>query len=136
MSRRRVNKIWIKFNALASELKRRIPPPAQPEVTGFTTAWRSFVPETTYVIVEAKGLEFDDVVILDGGWERPSRNEDQDAPRQLFYVAMTSARRHLIVMSNDNHEYLRTESPSVVTRHIVPDLATIPGLRRFFQRPK
>ncbi len=24
----------------------------------------------------AKGLEFDDVVILDGGWERPSRNED------------------------------------------------------------
>jgi len=59
----------------------------------------------------AKGLEFDDVVILDGGWEKPSRNEDQDAPRRLFYVAMTRARRNLIVMSNDNHEYLPTRSP-------------------------
>ena len=61
----------------------------------------------------AKGLEFDDVVILDGGWERPSRNEDQDAPRRLFYVAMTRARRNLIVMSNDNHEYLPTQSPAI-----------------------
>ncbi|MZR15001.1 RecQ family ATP-dependent DNA helicase [Maritimibacter sp. DP07] len=84
----------------------------------------------------AKGLEFDDVVILDGGWERPSRNEDQDAPRRLFYVAMTRARRNLIVMSNDNHEYLPTASPSVVTRHVVPDLATVPGPRRYFQSPE
>ncbi|WP_375186104.1 RecQ family ATP-dependent DNA helicase [Pseudooceanicola sp.] len=84
----------------------------------------------------AKGLEFDDVVILDGGWERPSRNEDQDAPRRLFYVAMTRARRNLIVMSNDNHEYLPTGSISVVTRHVVPDFATVPGPRRFFQSPE
>ncbi|MEP3328931.1 RecQ family ATP-dependent DNA helicase [Sedimentitalea sp.] len=84
----------------------------------------------------AKGLEFDDVVIMDGGWERPSRNEDQDAPRRLFYVAMTRARRNLIVMSNDNHEYLPTESSSVVTRHVVPDLATVPSPRRFFQSPE
>ncbi|SFO41732.1 ATP-dependent DNA helicase RecQ [Roseovarius lutimaris] len=84
----------------------------------------------------AKGLEFDDVVIMDGGWERPSRNEDQDAPRRLFYVAMTRARRNLIVMSNDNHEYLPTASPSVVKRHVVPDLATVPGPRRFFQSPE
>jgi ATP-dependent DNA helicase RecQ len=84
----------------------------------------------------AKGLEFDDVVIMDGGWERPSRKEDQDAPRRLFYVAMTRARRNLIVMSNDNHEYLPTASPSVVTRHAVPDLATVPGPRRFFQSPE
>ncbi len=84
----------------------------------------------------AKGLEFDDVVIMDGGWERPSRKEDQDAPRRLFYVAMTRARRNLIVMSNDNHEYLPTASPSVVTRHVVPDLTTVPGPRRFFQSPE
>nr|WP_254430686.1 RecQ family ATP-dependent DNA helicase [Ruegeria arenilitoris] len=84
----------------------------------------------------AKGLEFDDVVILDGGWERPSRNEDQDAPRRLFYVAMTRARRNLIVMSNDNHEYLPTESPAVITRQVVPDLSTVPGPRRFFQSPE
>ncbi len=81
----------------------------------------------------AKGLEFDDVVILDGGWERPSRNEDQDAPRRLFYVAMTRARRNLVVMSNDNHEYLPTQSPAVINRHVTPDLATFPGPRRYFQ---
>lgn len=84
----------------------------------------------------AKGLEFDDVVIMDGGWERPSRNEDQDAPRRLFYVAMTRARRNLIVMSNDNHEYLPTGSSAVVTRHVVPDLALIPGPRRYYQSPE
>jgi ATP-dependent DNA helicase RecQ len=81
----------------------------------------------------AKGLEFDDVVILDGGWETPSRNEDQDAPRRLFYVAMTRARRNLIVMSNDNHEYLPTRSGSVITRHVVPDMSAFPGPRSHFQ---
>jgi len=81
----------------------------------------------------AKGLEFDDVVILDGGWERPSRNEDQDAPRRLFYVAMTRARRNLVVMSNDNHEYLPTQSPAIVVRTAKPDLAALPGPRRYFQ---
>jgi len=81
----------------------------------------------------AKGLEFDDVVILDGGWERPSRNEDQDAPRRLFYVAMTRARRNLVVMSNDNHEYLPTQSPAVIKRYVTPDLAAFPGPRRYFQ---
>ncbi|MEQ1781070.1 MAG: RecQ family ATP-dependent DNA helicase [Hyphomonadaceae bacterium] len=45
----------------------------------------------------AKGLEFDDVVILDGGWDRRSIGEDRDAQRRLFYVAMTRARRSLAV---------------------------------------
>ncbi len=80
----------------------------------------------------AKGLEFDDVVILDGGWERPSRKEDQDAPRRLFYVAMTRARRSLAVMSNDNHEYLPTKSPSILTRRVTPDLEAFPGPRRLY----
>lgn len=84
----------------------------------------------------AKGLEFDDVVILDGGWERPSRGEDQDAPRRLFYVAMTRARRNLIVMSNDNHEYLPTRSSAVINRYVSPDLAAFPGPRRYFQSPE
>jgi len=39
-------------------------------------------------------------------------------------------------MSNDNHEYLPTLSPAVVTRHVVPDLASVPGPRRFFQSPE
>ena len=81
----------------------------------------------------AKGLEFDDVIILDGGWERPGKNEDQDAPRRLFYVAMTRARRNLIVMSNDNHEYLPTRSPSIVNRTVAPDVGAFPKPRRFFQ---
>ncbi|MCR8725931.1 RecQ family ATP-dependent DNA helicase [Frigidibacter sp. SLM-1] len=84
----------------------------------------------------AKGLEFDDVVILDGGWERPSREEDQDAPRRLFYVAMTRARRSLAVMSNDNHEYLPTDSPSILTRHVTPILTAFPSPRRHYVSPE
>ncbi|WP_253285440.1 UvrD-helicase domain-containing protein, partial [Ruegeria sp. HKCCD6604] len=84
----------------------------------------------------SKGLEFDDVVILDGGWERPSKTEDQDAPRRLFYVAMTRARRSLAVMSNDNHEYLPTETPSVLTRRVAPDMKALPSPRRFFKQLK
>ena len=41
----------------------------------------------------AKGLEFDHVVVLDGGWDRVGRGEDPDAPRRLYYVAMTRARQ-------------------------------------------
>ena len=43
----------------------------------------------------AKGLEFDHVIVLDGGWNRVNRNEDPDAPRRLYYVAMTRARQTL-----------------------------------------
>ena len=43
----------------------------------------------------AKGLEFDHVAVLDGGWERRSEEEDPDAPRRLYYVAMTRARHTL-----------------------------------------
>lgn len=46
----------------------------------------------------AKGLEFDDVVVLDGSWEKRSKSEDRDAARRLYYVAMTRARRSLTLM--------------------------------------
>ena len=42
-----------------------------------------------------KGLEFDHVVVLDGNWQSVSQNEDRDAPRRLYYVAMTRARKTL-----------------------------------------
>ena len=32
----------------------------------------------------AKGLEFDHVAVLDGGWERVGRNEDSDAPADFI----------------------------------------------------
>ncbi len=44
----------------------------------------------------AKGLEFDHVAVLDGSWQ-PSGQEDQDAMRRLYYVAMTRARQNLIL---------------------------------------
>ena len=43
----------------------------------------------------AKGLEFDHVVVLDGSWDRIGTGEDRDAPRRLYYVAMTRARKTL-----------------------------------------
>ena len=43
----------------------------------------------------AKGLQFDHVIILDDDWRRTGRNEDPDAWRRLYYVAMTRARKTL-----------------------------------------
>ena len=43
----------------------------------------------------AKGLEFDHVAILDGGWDRCSPEADTDESRRLYYVAMTRARETL-----------------------------------------
>ena len=43
----------------------------------------------------AKGLEFDHVAVLDGGWNRIGADEDPVAPRRLYYVAMTRARQTL-----------------------------------------
>ena len=42
-----------------------------------------------------KGLEFDHVVVLYGGWNRVGQTEGADAPRRLYYVAMTRARQSL-----------------------------------------
>ena len=49
----------------------------------------------------AKGLEFDHVAVLDGGWDRAGRDEDKDAPRRLYYVAMTRARQTLTLAQFD-----------------------------------
>jgi ATP-dependent DNA helicase RecQ len=44
----------------------------------------------------AKGLEFDHVGVLDGGWARGSA-ANADSMRRLFYVAMTRARQTLLL---------------------------------------
>ncbi len=49
----------------------------------------------------AKGLEFDHVVVLDGSWDQRGKNEDADAPRRLYYVAMTRAIDTLTLMQRD-----------------------------------
>ena len=59
----------------------------------------------------AKGLQFDHVAILDGGWNRPGRNEDADAPRRLYYVAMTRAKQTLtLAKCGNSNPYLRALS--------------------------
>ena len=59
----------------------------------------------------AKGLEFDHVAVCDGGWDRLGQDEDPDAPRRLYYVAMTRARQTLTLARFDGsrgfpHEWL------------------------------
>lgn len=72
----------------------------------------------------AKGLEFDHVAVLDGGWDRVNPDEDPDAPRRLYYVAMTRARMTLTLAKEDGSRRLYDElleHPSVVVRE-PPDL--------------
>ena len=68
----------------------------------------------------AKGLEFDHVVVLDGGWDRAGRGEDGDAPRRLYYVAMTRARKSLaladMMRGRNRMQDALLKSPSVLKR--------------------
>jgi ATP-dependent DNA helicase RecQ len=56
----------------------------------------------------AKGLEFDHVAVLDGGWDMEDDEEDADAARRLYYVAMTRARQTLTLARLDGkpHRFL------------------------------
>ena len=70
----------------------------------------------------AKGLEFDHVVVLDGGWDRAGRGEDADAPRRLYYVAMTRARQTLTLARLDGSRGFRDElvdHPATIQREAV-----------------
>ena len=60
----------------------------------------------------AKGLEFDHVAVLDGGWREANRGEDADASRRLYYVAMTRARKTLALMrfSGEGRDVSRSRS--------------------------
>ena len=73
----------------------------------------------------AKGLEFDHVVVLDGGWDRANRGEDADAPRRLYYVAMTRARHTLTLARFPGPRRLQDalrDIPSVLQRETPIDL--------------
>ena len=67
----------------------------------------------------AKGLEFDHVAVLDGGWERVAAGEDADEPRRLYYVAMTRARQTLVLARFNRRHKLQdalARHPSVTHR--------------------
>lgn len=66
----------------------------------------------------SKGLEFDHVVILNGGWQALSKGEDGEAPRRLFYVAMTRARRSLAVVTSGVHAFVLADSESEILRKV------------------
>ena len=70
----------------------------------------------------AKGLEFDHVVVLDGGWDRIGHNGDPDEPRRLYYVAMTRARKTLTLTcfeGSQQFQNLPPNNPSVLHREPV-----------------
>ena len=85
----------------------------------------------------AKGLEFDHVVVLDGGWNRVGSNEDPDAPRRLYYVAMTRARETLALSRlADPHPFQDAlqDNPSVQWRDPPTLPPPTPDLARRYRR--
>ncbi len=86
----------------------------------------------------AKGLEFDHVIVLDGAWDRLGRGEDRDAPRRLYYVAMTRARQTLTLMRFPGRHPFQDalqRSPSVLRREVsAARPALTPELSRCYRR--
>ncbi len=85
----------------------------------------------------AKGLEFDHVVVLDGGWNSLSRGEDPDAPRRLYYVAMTRARQTLALTCFERPHALQAilhAHPSVLHRSPVTLPPPTPEMTTRYQR--
>ena len=109
---------------------------------------------------KAKGLEFDHVAVLDGGWERRGQDEDPGAPRRLYYVAMTRARHTLALVRSGrwksaarsifvgepetpayagrSHPLPPNFSPDDAVLHRRPDnaLRSAPGLTRQYRQLK
>ena len=88
----------------------------------------------------AKGLEFDHVVVLDGHWDRVGAKEDPDAPRRLYYVAMTRARHTLALgrlarpaRPHPIQDALR-DSPAVLWRDPAELPPPAPGLTRRYRQ--
>ncbi|MCC6472848.1 MAG: ATP-dependent helicase, partial [Burkholderiales bacterium] len=84
----------------------------------------------------AKGLEFEHVAVLDGGWERAGRDEDADAPRRLYYVAMTRARSTLTLARLSAGNALLDglpESPAILRRAAVALPGPGPELARRYR---
>ena len=87
----------------------------------------------------AKGLEFEHVAVIDGDWVRPSRGEDPDAPRRLYYVAMTRAKQSLLLARMDNHSHLLDEiesAPGLIFRQSVRPESVPAALYRLHKRAK
>lgn len=85
----------------------------------------------------AKGLEFRHVAVLDGAWDRCGTNEDRDAARRLYYVAMTRARETLTLLRGrfDNPMIdALPEDACVFRRRAPPSAEPRAGLQRNYAR--
>ena len=85
-----------------------------------------------------KGLEFEHVAVLDGGWNRIGEDEDADAPRRLYYVAMTRAQRTLALARFDGPHPLQEPlrgNPSVLHRRPAELPADLAALDRRYVQP-
>ncbi len=89
----------------------------------------------------AKGLEFDHVAVLDGDWLRSGANEDADATRRLYYVAMTRARKTLALARFDRGQAWLdalpggpSDSPAFLRRLLTPLPVPPPELARRHRR--
>lgn len=85
----------------------------------------------------AKGLEFNHVAVLDGAWNKVNPNEDGDAPRRLYYVAMTRARKTLTLARFNGPHALLDNLPAGA--HVLHRASTDlpdppPALARHFSR--
>ena len=84
-----------------------------------------------------KGLEFDHVIVLDGGWDNEGRNEDSDASRRLYYVSMTRARHSLGLVSLDRPNPFQSvlqDSPAVIWRESADLSPPEPELARRYRQ--
>ena len=86
----------------------------------------------------AKGLEFDHVVVLDGGW-KAARDENPAAVTRLYYVAMTRARKTLCLARLDRPRHVLldalAEGPHLLRRTPVDLPPAPPELQRLYLRP-
>ena len=64
------------------------------------------------------------MVILNGGWAGLSQGEDSEAPRRLFYVSMTRAKRTLAVVPSGAHVFVTADSEAELLRKIPPPRAS------------
>ena len=82
----------------------------------------------------AKGLEFDHVAVLDGGWFNAPGDHSalaQQAEQRLYYVAMTRARQTLTLCRMNAGQFLPktfSDSPAVLWRDAIVPAALAPEL--------
>lgn len=83
-----------------------------------------------------KGMEFDHVIILDGGWDRACQGARAEEERRLYYVAMTRARETLCLLQREDapNPFAGTlDGDAVLRRRAAPHPETGTGREAFLR---